>query len=69
MCSQERIYRVVVKRRWRPSDFRVAGRTIRGKLLSAVVRAGRLRIIVCVTAVAGVGRCRIITVVASGTII
>ena len=63
VCSCEGIHRIVVKRGRCPSSFRVASRTICGKLLDGVVRSDRLCIIVCVATVARVRRRRIIPVV------
>jgi hypothetical protein len=63
VCSCEGIHRIVVKRGRCPSSFRMARRTICGKLLGGVVRSDRLCIIVCVATVTRVRRRRIIPVV------
>ena len=69
VSSCEGIHCIVVKRGRCPSGFRVAGCTIRGKLLGAVVRADRLIVIGCVAAVARVRRVRIIAIVTRVAII
>ena len=69
VCTCEGIHRIVVKRGRCPSSFRVARRTICGKLLDGVVRSDRLRVIGGVTTVARVRCRRIIPVVARCTII
>ena len=61
--SCERINRIVVKCRWRPSDLCVASGTFRWELSRCVVRIGRSCIIAVVATVAGVGRCIVIAVV------
>ena len=68
MRPRERINGIVIKGRWRPGCFCVAGGAVGRVLRSGVVGAGRSCIIGVVAAVAGVRRVRVIAVVASGTI-
>ena len=65
----ERINGVVVKRRRYPRCLGVAGCAIRWKLLRGVVGHRCLRVIVCVTAVAGIWCVGIIAVVTGCAIV
>ena len=67
--SCKRINGVVVKRRRYPRCLGVAGCAIRWKLLRGVVGHRRLRVIVCVTAVAGIWCVGIIAVVTGCAIV
>jgi hypothetical protein len=67
--ARERINNTVVKRRGRPSCFRVAGGAIRGELRCSVIGHRRIGIIGRMTAVAGIRRGGIVAVVASGAVV
>ena len=67
--AYEWINRIVVKRRWRPGSFTVAGRAICWELSGCVVRRCGCCIVAVVTGVAGVWCIRIVTIVASVTIV
>ncbi len=69
VCTVQRVKTVVVKRRWRPGGFAVAGGAIRGELLGNVVRISRLVIIGCMTAGTGIRRRIVIAVVAGDAIV
>jgi len=67
--ARERINNTVVKRRWYPGCFRVAGGAICGELRRSVIGRRRIGVIRRVATVAGIRRGGIVAVVTSGAVV
>jgi hypothetical protein len=63
------ILAIVVEGRWRPGILIMAARAIRGKLQGSMVGVGRLIVIFCVAAVAGIRRAVVVAVVTGSAVV